>query len=138
MCFIQISRISSNSNTNMKSQTFPWPDLTHLYCMASGLIFAYVEHASKYPYLNHHANGSIWARSLQLGLSIHPHPTFLCMRTVKGQACLCISCADPESFVRGGPTKFPALTYFFSFRGRGEEQNTTICGPSSARQRNAI
>ena len=45
--------------------------------------------------------------------------------------------ADPESFVRGGPT----LTFFFFFfffdEGRNYS-NTTISGPSTARQRNAI
>ena len=47
-------------------------------------------------------------------------------------------CADPESFVRGGPL----LTFFFFFvlffldEGR-KDHNTTISGPSSARQRNA-
>ena len=42
-------------------------------------------------------------------------------------------CADPESYARGGPT----LTFFLVDEGR-EDQNTTIGGPSSARQRNAI
>ena len=44
-------------------------------------------------------------------------------------------CADPESYVRGGPTL--TLTFFLLNEGR-EDQNTTIGGPSSARQRNAI
>ena len=52
------------------------------------------------------------------------------------------ACADPESFVGGGPN----LTFFFFFWGGGgevvdegrEDPNTTINGPSSARQRNAI
>ena len=48
-------------------------------------------------------------------------------------------CADPESFVRGGPT---VTTFFFSFffifdEGRKDPSNT-ISGPSLARQRNAI
>ena len=43
------------------------------------------------------------------------------------------SCADPESFIRGGPT----LTTFSFSRGR-EAQNTIIRGPTSAHQRNAI
>ena len=51
------------------------------------------------------------------------------------------TCADPESCVRGDSL----LTTFFSFfffvylvdEGR-EDQKTTISGPSSARQRNAI
>ena len=42
-------------------------------------------------------------------------------------------CADPESFVRGGPT----LTFFLVDEGR-EDPNTTLSGPSSACQRNAI
>ena len=41
-------------------------------------------------------------------------------------------CVDPESYVRGGPT----LTFLVD-EGR-EDQNTTIGGPSSDRQRNAI
>ena len=41
-------------------------------------------------------------------------------------------CADPESYVRGGPT----LTFLVD-EGR-EDQNTTIEGPSSARQRNTF
>ena len=43
-------------------------------------------------------------------------------------------CADPESYVRGGPTS--TLTFLVD-EGR-EDQNTTIGGPSSTRQRNAI
>ena len=44
-------------------------------------------------------------------------------------ACvLVLSCADPESYVRGGPI----LTIFFSL------VNTTISWPSLSRQRNAI
>ena len=42
---------------------------------------------------------------------------------------------DPESFVRGGP----ALTTFFFFlliEEWGEDLNTTISGPSSARHLN--
>ena len=44
------------------------------------------------------------------------------------------SCADPESFDRGGPL----LTMFFLAVEGGEDPNTTISGPSSVRQRNAI
>ena len=48
-------------------------------------------------------------------------------------------CADPESFIRGGPT---LTTFFFIFiflfdEGR-ENPGTTISGPSSAHQPNAI
>ena len=45
-----------------------------------------------------------------------------------------ISCGDPESFVRGGPT----LTTSFLVDEWREDPSTTISGPSSARQRNAI
>ena len=45
------------------------------------------------------------------------------------------TCVDPESYVRGGPTL--TLTFFLVDEGR-EDQNTTIGGPSLARQRNAI
>ena len=45
------------------------------------------------------------------------------------------TCADPESFVRGGPT----LTTFFKFdEGRDDPNTIIISGQSSARQRNAI
>ena len=40
-----------------------------------------------------------------------------------------ISCADPESFARGGPT----LTRFFFYESR-KDPNCTKRGPSSARQ----
>ena len=47
------------------------------------------------------------------------------------------SCADPESFVRGSPTltTFFFFLFFFVFF---KDPSTTISGPSSARQRNAI
>ena len=45
-----------------------------------------------------------------------------------------IPCADPENFVRGGPT---LITFFFVDEGR-EDQNTIKSGPLSARQRNTI
>ena len=47
------------------------------------------------------------------------------------------ACADPESFVRRGPT----LTFYFCFLYFDEgtkDSNTTISGPLTARQRNAI
>ena len=44
------------------------------------------------------------------------------------------TCLDPESYVRGGPT----LTLFFLVDEGREDQNTTISGPSLARQQNAI
>ena len=50
------------------------------------------------------------------------------------------TCADPESFVRWGPTLtfyFSFLFFFFFDEGR-YDSNTTISGPSTARQRNAI
>ena len=48
---------------------------------------------------------------------------------------------DPESFVRGGPTLtsyfcFSFFFFFFFDEGR-KDSNTTISGPSMARQRNA-
>ena len=46
-----------------------------------------------------------------------------------------VSCADPESFVRGSPT----FTVFCFVFGKGRDNpNTTISGPPSARHRNAI
>ena len=48
------------------------------------------------------------------------------------------ACADPERFVRGGPTlPFYFFILFFFCEGR-KDSNTTISGPSTARQRNAI
>ena len=47
------------------------------------------------------------------------------------------ACANPESFVRGGPTLTTFFVCFFVDDGR-EVPNTTISGPSSARQRNAV
>ena len=44
------------------------------------------------------------------------------------------ACADPESFVRGGPT----LTLFFLVDEERKDPNTTISGQSSARKQNAI
>ena len=48
-----------------------------------------------------------------------------------------LPCADPESFVRGGPTLTKFDFHLFLDEGR-EDPNTTINRPSSARQRNAI
>ena len=44
------------------------------------------------------------------------------------------SCADPESSVRGDPT----LTTFFLLDEGREDPNTTLSGPSLARQGNVI
>ena len=44
------------------------------------------------------------------------------------------ACADPENFVRGGPT----LTTLFLADEGWVDPNSTIRGPPSARQRNAI
>ena len=44
------------------------------------------------------------------------------------------SCADPESFVKGGPN---LIMHFLVVEGI-EDLNNTINGPLSARQRNAI
>ena len=41
-----------------------------------------------------------------------------------------ISCADPESFARGGPTMTPFVLFLFF---RREDPSTAISGPSSAR-----
>ena len=45
-----------------------------------------------------------------------------------------LTCANPESFVRGGPN---LITYFLVDEGI-EDPNITINGSSSARQRNSI
>ena len=47
------------------------------------------------------------------------------------------SCADPESFVRGGPNLITFFCVFLVDEGI-EDRNTAINGPSSAHQRNAI
>ena len=49
------------------------------------------------------------------------------------------TCADPESFVRGVQLQlFIFVFFYFLMRGGGKDSNTTISGPSTARQRNAI
>ena len=48
-----------------------------------------------------------------------------------------VSCADPESFVRGGPTLTMFFFVFLGDEGR-EDPSTTLSGQLSARQRNAI
>ena len=49
------------------------------------------------------------------------------------------SCADPDSFVIGGPTLRLFLFIFFQFDERKDPNTcTTISGQSSAHQRNAI
>ena len=45
--------------------------------------------------------------------------------------------ADPESFVRRGPTSNTCFCLFLVYDGR-EGPNANISGPSSARQRNAF
>ena len=62
-------------------------------------------------------------RYMQVGMCVQ--------RSLKNQSVHLQTCADPECFVRGGPT----LTGFFD-EGR-EGPNTTISGPSPAQQ-NAI
>ena len=49
---------------------------------------------------------------------------------------VCKACADPGSFVRGGPTLITFFLFFLFDEGI-EDPNTGIIGPSSARQRNA-
>ena len=46
-----------------------------------------------------------------------------------------VSCADAESFFSGGPT---LTTFIFLVDEGREDPNTTISGPSSTRQQNAI
>ena len=48
--------------------------------------------------------------------------------------CIHTSCADPESFLRGGPT----LTFFLVYDEGRVDPSTTIRVPLLARQRNAI
>ena len=49
-----------------------------------------------------------------------------------------LTCTDPESLVRGGPTLTTFFAVVFSFVDGREDQNTTKGGPSLARQRDAI
>ena len=49
-----------------------------------------------------------------------------------------LACADPESFLGVFFRRGPILTTFFLVDEGREDPNTTISGPSSARQRNAI
>ena len=49
------------------------------------------------------------------------------------------ACADLESFVRGGPNFDNGFfQLLFLFDDEREDLKTTVSGPSSARQRNAI
>ena len=48
------------------------------------------------------------------------------------------ACADPESFIRGGPNLITFFLFVFLVDEGIEDPNVTINGPSSARQRNAI
>ena len=59
----------------------------------------------------------------------------LCSVSLSCSAVCQSACADPESFVRGGPT----LKFFF-VEGREDpnQTNITISGPSLTRQQNAI
>ena len=69
---------------------------------------------------------------------------FFVRACVRVSVCV-LTCADPEIFFRGGPTLMSFFFFFFFFfcfvslvdEGR-EDHNTTICGPSSVRQRNTI
>ena len=47
-------------------------------------------------------------------------------------------CADPESFVRGDPISTMFFFVVLSVDKGREDPNTTISGPSSVRQQNAI
>ena len=47
--------------------------------------------------------------------------------------CFGITCTDPESLVRGGPTL--TMFYFFIVDERKEDPNTTKSGPSSLKWR---
>ena len=49
------------------------------------------------------------------------------------------TCTDPENFARAGPTLAPFFFFFSCLVDEVvEDPNTTINGPSSAHQRNAI
>ena len=52
--------------------------------------------------------------------------------------CLLFPCADPESFVRGGPTLTGFFLFFFLVDEGREDPNTTISEPSSSCQQNGI
>ena len=45
-----------------------------------------------------------------------------------------VSCADPESFVRGGPILITFFLFVFLVDGGIEDPNTALIGPSSARR----
>ena len=50
----------------------------------------------------------------------------------------CLTCADPESFVRWGPNLITFFGGVFLADEGKEDPNVTMNGPSSAHQRNAI
>ena len=49
-----------------------------------------------------------------------------------------LPCADPESFVRGGPNMITFFIIFYLVDKGIEDPNINVNGPSSARQRNPI
>ena len=70
---------------------------------------------------------------LQDNNPLPPHTIKINQITAVAAATETTACADLNSFVREGPT----LTCFLIDEGR-KDQNTTLSGPSSARQQNAI
>ena len=84
---------------------------------------------------------------VEIELCTHGHISFTCKMILHYQWSHTVSnakqakivatsaCADPENFVRGGPT---LTTFFFVVDEGWVDPNSAIRGPSSARQRNAI
>ena len=104
-----------------------WKDCTFLQALLSHLVSTKisflgqgVQTPAPYPLENHKAIG------LHINTGLDP------MENHKATTC-----ADPESFVRGGPNLITFFFFFLADEGK-ENPNTTINGPSSARQRNAI
>ena len=64
-------------------------------------------------------------QKLEVGMCVH-------------QRLRSVSCADPESFVRGGGSNFAVFGLFFKLDERRNDPNTKLSGPLSARQQNAI
>ena len=76
-------------------------------------------------------------RKEQAGLCIRAVWSSLCLVLYVNWNCthftVLLTFADPENFVRGGGATL--TTFFFEVDEGWEDPNTTISGPSSARQR---
>ena len=85
---------------------------------------------SKLPDISSSQAAANWLKSAQTETTGGGAPS----SAVQKAAVSTVSCADPESFARGGPT----LTTFFSSDNEGERIQIPLSGPSSSGQQNGI